>query len=181
MKRPYAFILGVLLLLVLSATNAKAQIAEAADATDADPCADAVILKKATDALRTPRDSFFPSPQGIKKLLDECPDSALAPLLRPILEGLREKAATHELNVAMFYRNVRFSSEAAEMRLQEIIEKYPDYSRMGEALYQLSLVYFESGRRDEAKERVVELLTRFPNSTRAADARTLLDTLLQNR
>lgn len=41
----------------------------------------------------------------------------------------------HELKVARFYFEIRESAQAAQMRTEEILNKYPNFSRFDEALY----------------------------------------------
>ena len=41
----------------------------------------------------------------------------------------------HELKVARFYFDIRESAQAAQLRTEEILNKYPNFSRFDEALY----------------------------------------------
>jgi len=52
-----------------------------------------------------------------------------------LMNQVQEILAMHELKVARFYFEIRESAQAAQMRTEEILNKYPNFSRFDEALY----------------------------------------------
>ncbi len=112
----------------------------------------------------------------LTRLLEDNRDSATIPLLRALLDGMNEKQAAHLLAVAMFYIDKRTHARGAELRLTEIVRRYPRYSRLDDVLYQLSIVEYESGRRSEAITTLERLVAEFKLSPRTKDALASLKT-----
>ena len=56
-------------------------------------------------------------------------------------------AAKHNLDVARYYLTKRKAYDGARDRLQEIIETYPDFSRMDEVVFLMGEAHRSLGRR----------------------------------
>jgi outer membrane protein assembly factor BamD (BamD/ComL family) len=117
---------------------------------------------------------FGAAMREITNLLAKHHDSAWAPLLSAILEGMHEKDATHNFKVAMFYLYKRGSKKAAEMRLRHVVDKYPKYSRLDEVLYQLSQLEEETNRGREAIQTLERIIKDYEFSPRKREAKSKL-------
>lgn len=76
------------------------------------------------------------------------------------------------------YRNQ--SKPAPDKAMAEfvtVIEQYPDSSRVPSALYRLAVLQAEGGDKGAARVRLQQILDRFPNSSEAGYARTMLEQL----
>jgi outer membrane protein assembly factor BamD len=71
----------------------------------------------------------------LKDMLRRCPDAESKQKAEPLMNKVQEILAMHELKVARFYFVIRGSSQAAQMRTEEILNKYPNFSRFDEALF----------------------------------------------
>lgn len=107
---------------------------------------------------------------GMERLLAKQADSKAAPLLRVLLNAMREQQATTELKIAMFYLNERGNKRAAELRLQGITTRHPNYARLDEVFFQLSVLQYEAGRRADAETTLEKLVTQFKHSPRRREA-----------
>ena len=137
-------------------------------------------VKEATELIRQIRsggEALGAGEIGLTRLLEEHRDSKIEPLLTALLDGVREKQAAHDLDIAMFYMYKRSAYPAAEARLKGITDRYPKYSRLDEVLYQLAILQIETGRRAEAEETLQGLLDRPGFKPRSWDAREKLEAL----
>jgi outer membrane protein assembly factor BamD (BamD/ComL family) len=119
--------------------------------------------------------------RGMATLLANHHDSAVAPLLAALLDGMRERDAAHNLMLAMFYLYKHGSKEGAESRLRLIVERYPKYSRLDEVLYQLSLLEYESDRRAAARQTLGRLISGYELSPRIREAQAKLKALKRGK
>jgi len=137
-------------------------------------------VKEATELIRRIRsggEALGAAEIGFTRLLEEHRDSEIEPLLTALLDGVREKQAAHDLDIAMFYMYKRSAYPAAEARLKGITDRYPKYSRLDEVLYQLAILQIETGSRAEAEETLQGLLDRPWFKPRSWDAREKLEAL----
>jgi outer membrane protein assembly factor BamD len=135
-----------------------------------------------------------------KEFLLKYPDNPLLPRVKARLRETQEVLAQGDSKTASFYM-MRHAYPAARSRFQEIVEKYPNYSRGDEALFNLGLTleylrkqqlaapYYAriltdfplSPRSEEAKARLIALHQPIPRPTRAALARAQADALRHHR
>lgn len=81
----------------------------------------------------------------------------------------RERLATHEIDVGIFYyRQARYG--AAVRRLRGVLERYPQTSRRDTVVYYLGESLWELGQVEEAREAWGRLLQEFPSSAHAPAA-----------
>jgi outer membrane protein assembly factor BamD len=126
----------------------------------------------------------------LKAMIENYPDSPLLDEAKQKLREVQEVLADGVVKIANFYYLKR-SYPAAIGRYKEIMTKYPDYSRMPEALYYMgeslqqqennaeAAVYYArivtdhplSGRVDDAKRRLAALNVPIPEANPAALAR----------
>lgn len=88
-----------------------------------------------------------------------------------------EIAARHNLEVARWNLTKRKAYEGARDRLQEIIDTYPDFSRMDEVAFLMGELHLKLGKSEKAAEYYSNLLKSYPESEFAKKARTRLDEL----
>lgn len=88
-----------------------------------------------------------------------------------------EIAAKHNLEVARWYLLKRKAYEGARDRLQEIIDTYPDFSRIDEVFFLIGEAHLKLGKNDKAADSFTRLLKAYPESEFAKKARVRLDEL----
>ena len=88
-----------------------------------------------------------------------------------------EIAARHNLEVARWNLTKRKAYEGARDRLQEIIDTYPDFSRMDEVVFLMGELHLKLGKTEKAAEYYSKLLKAYPESEFGKKARTRLDEL----
>src|SRR5438876_769953 len=130
--------------------------------------------------------------QEYRQLIMQFPDSKLVPEAKQRLLEVQEVLAEREFRIGRFYY-LRQSYPAAIARLRTIVDRYPLYSRVDEALYLLGQSYegeiamLRARKLDEtAKARMIQdftnggadaysrILTRYPVMDRADDAKSRL-------
>jgi len=97
--------------------------------------------------------------------------------LDPPRDETLEITAKHNLDVARYYLTKRKAYEGARDRLQEIIETYPDFSRMDEVVFLMGEAHYKLGKKDKAADFYDKLLKVYPDSEFAKKARLRLDEL----
>ncbi|HXG90902.1 MAG TPA: outer membrane protein assembly factor BamD [Blastocatellia bacterium] len=97
--------------------------------------------------------------------------------IEPVRDEVMEAQAKHNLDVARYYLTKRKAYEGARDRLQEIMETYPDFSRMDEVLYLLGEANLKLGKKEQAVEFYNKLLKVYPASELVKKARARLEEL----
>jgi outer membrane protein assembly factor BamD (BamD/ComL family) len=97
--------------------------------------------------------------------------------IQPSRDPGLEIAAKHNLDVARWNLTKRKAYEGARDRLQEIMDTYPDFSRMDEVLFLMGEVHFKLGKNDTAGDYYNKMLKVYPDSEFAKKARARLDEL----
>ena len=106
-----------------------------------DPLADETMLKIAEVHLKqvmaADRDTTHArlAERQLKDLLRRYPNTDSKDQVEQLMSQVQEILAMHELKVARFYFDLRESAQAAQMRTEEILNKYPNFSRFDEALF----------------------------------------------
>jgi outer membrane protein assembly factor BamD len=90
------------------------------------------------------------------------------------LEECHDWIAQMHLFVGQFYYR-RGSYLAATHRFQQILKAYPDKPIAAEALYSLAKAYHEMGADDWARENLIVLVDKYPNSTASGAGKSLLE------
>jgi outer membrane protein assembly factor BamD (BamD/ComL family) len=97
------------------------------------------------------------------------------------MEGPRDQAleiaSRHNLDVARWSVTKRKAYEGARDRLQEIIDTYPDFSRMDEVVFLMGEVHLKLGKAEKAAEYYSKLLKAYPESEFAKKAHARMDEL----
>jgi len=139
-----------------------------------DPLADAAMLKVAESEMRQmglpDREVTHArkAEQRLKVLLQQYPQTKLRPEVEERLRQVQDNLGDHNFSVAIFYRD-RYNGKkgglkGAQDRLKEIVEKYPNYCRMDEVLYNYAWTFTVEEEPDEAAKLYQQLVRDYPNS-----------------
>ena len=128
----------------------------------------------------------------LKQLLQQFPDSKLAPEAKQRLRDVQEILAERQWRIARFYL-LRDNLAASQARLKSLANSYPLYSGVDEALFTLGTIYEREAASmrqqripEAAKEKLVaqfekeaidaytRIVTRYPAMNRAGDAKAQL-------
>ena len=145
-----------------------------------DPLADDTMLKIAEIHLRqvmaADRDTTHAklAERQLKELLRRYPDTDAKDQAEQLMGQVQEILAMHELKVARFYFNLRESSTAAQMRTEEILSKYPNFSRFDEALFLHARAMENQEDTESASRDLTRIVTSYPHSEFADRARETL-------
>ncbi|MFL6229332.1 MAG: outer membrane protein assembly factor BamD [Pyrinomonadaceae bacterium] len=140
-----------------------------------DPLADEVMLKAAEVEMRQmglpDRDVTHArkAEQRLKALLQQFPNSSLRPEVQIRLNETQENLAMHTFSVGNFYmdkfaRGAAPNPKGAQSRYLELVQKFPNFSRMDKALYLLSQTYIAEEQPDEAVKYLQRILREYPDS-----------------
>lgn len=139
------------------------------------PLADRVLLKIAESEMRRiglpDREigNARRAEQKLKAFIQNYPNSPLRPLVDLRLKEVQDNLGLHNLYIGNYYYTLSVDQKkgglkGAQSRYREILEKYPSFSFMDEALYKLAVTYLIEEETDEAA-RYFQLLVRdYPNS-----------------
>ena len=97
--------------------------------------------------------------------------------IEPARDETMEVAAKHNLDIARYYLTKRKAYEGARDRLQEIIDTYPDFSRMDEVVFLMGEAQLKLGKNEKAADFYDKLLKAYPDSEFVKKARARLDEL----
>lgn len=150
-----------------------------------DPLADDASLKVAEAEMRqmglSDRDISHArkAEQRLKVLLQQYPQSPLRPTVEARLHEVQENLAMHNLQIARFYYDVKYSTgkgglKGSQSRLKEIVDKYPCFSYNDEVFYRLATTYQAEEEPDEAARYYQKLVSEYPESEYLDKAREQL-------
>jgi len=139
------------------------------------PLADRVLLKIAESEMRQiglpDRDSSRARRAEIrlKALLSQYPNSILREEAQSRLREVQDNLALHNLYIGNYYYKLsveqqRSGLKGAQNRYREILDKYPDFSFMDEALYKLAVTYLVEEETDQAAIYFQRIVRDYPNS-----------------
>jgi outer membrane protein assembly factor BamD len=150
-----------------------------------DPLADNAMLKVAEAEMRqmglSDRDISHArkAEQRLKALLQQYPKSSLRPTVEERLREVQENLAMHNLSIARFYGNKFIQQKGglkgAQLRLKEIVDKYPCFSYNDEVLFRLATTYQAEEEPDEAAKYYQQLIQGYPESEFNEKAREQLN------
>lgn len=145
-----------------------------------DPLADDAMLKIAEIHLKqvmaADRDTTHAklAERQLKELLRRYPDTDAKEQAEELMNQVQEILAMHELKVARFYFELRESATAAQMRTEEILNKYPNFSRFDEALFLHARAMENQEDTETASRDLTRIVTTYPHSEYADRARETL-------
>ena len=140
-----------------------------------DPLADDASLKVAEAEMRqmglSDRDISHArkAEQRLKVLLQQYPKSPLRETVEARLHEVQENLAMHNLQIARFYYDVKYSTgkgglRGSQSRLKEIVDKYPCFSYNDEVFFRLASTYQAEEEPDEAARYYQKLVQEYPDS-----------------
>ena len=139
-----------------------------------DPLADAAMMKVAETEMRQMGlpdrtiEHARKAEQRLKALLQQYPQTKLRPQVESRLREVQDNLADHNFNIAIFYRDKyngkKGGLKGSQDRLKEIVEKYPNYCRMDEVLYNYAWTFTVEEEPDEAAKYYQQLVRDYPNS-----------------
>jgi hypothetical protein len=113
-------------------------------------------------------------------LLQQYPKSSLRDTVEARLREVQENLAMHNLQIARFYYDVKWSTgkgglKGSQSRLKEIVDKYPCFSYNDEVYYRLGATYQAEEEPDEAARYYQKVVQDFPESQYNEKAREQLN------
>src|SRR5215468_4289284 len=112
----------------------------------------------------------------LKSFLDKYPESPYKPKAKEILIKVGKRLADHEWYVARYYWD-RGKPMGTVLRLRRLLERYRGVGYDEEALWLLGRAYVTVAMPDRARGVWTELVTKYPGSAHAGDARSALSNL----
>ena len=139
------------------------------------PLADRVLLKIAESEMRQiglpDRDATRAkrAEQRLKALLQQYPNTILKKEVDKRLEETQDNFGLHNLYIANYYYKLSVDQKkgglkGAQSRYREILDKYPNFNFMDEALYKLAVTYQLEEETDQAARYYQQLVRDYPNS-----------------
>ena len=110
----------------------------------------------------------------LRRFVVDYPNDQRVPDANDLMEQCMGMLAAHELYVARFYLQ-RDAYRGVISRLRGLLTAYPGSSVEPKALFLLGQVYLKTEEIDAARDTLSELVQRFPDTTEARRARSLLD------
>jgi len=111
-----------------------------------------------------------------KSFLVQYPDSDYVPIVKQYLWDTQEILAQHEYGIGKYYYD-KGNYAGARGRLQEIINNYPSYSGMDDALFLLASGQEKSNNPEESAIYYGKILSEFPFSKHVEEAKAKLNSL----
>ena len=145
-----------------------------------DPLADDVMIKMAEIHLKQvespDRDQTHAklAERQLKETLRRYPNTDRKEQIEALMSDVQEILAMHELQVARFNFQLRQAMAGAQSRTEEILNKYPNFSRFDEALWIHAQALAAQEDTQTASDDLTRLVTNFPKSDFADKAREQL-------
>jgi outer membrane protein assembly factor BamD len=111
----------------------------------------------------------------LKELLRRYPNTDKKDETEGLMTDVQEILAMHELKVARFYYDLRQSSQAAQLRTEEILNKYPKFSRFDEALWLHARALENQEDTETASRDLARIVASYPHSEYREKAKALLE------
>ena len=150
------------------------------------PLADRVLLKIAESQMRQiglpDRDSTKAkiAEQRLKALLQQYPKSILRKEAEARLAEVQDNLGLHNLYIANYYYTLSVNQKkgglkGAQSRYREILDKYPNFSFLDEAIFKLAVTYQIEEETDQAARYFQQIVRDFPNSEYVAKSKEQLE------
>lgn len=109
----------------------------------------------------------------LRRFVVDYPDDHRVPEANKLMQKCMSLLAAHELYVAQFYLQ-RKAYRGVISRLKALLAAYPGSDSEPEAMLLLGRVYMETDETELARDTLAEVVQRFPESSEAKRAKTLL-------
>jgi outer membrane protein assembly factor BamD (BamD/ComL family) len=100
----------------------------------------------------------------LRKMLETDPSSVFKSQIEADLDFVNENVGDHELMVASYYMNTGHGFRAASLRLRNVTQRYPKFSKMDEVLFRLIRVSAANQEEQDAVRYSWSLICNYPNS-----------------
>jgi len=155
------------------------------------PLADRVLLKIAESQMRQiglpDRDSTKAkiAEQRLKALLQQYPNSILRKNAEERLGQVQDNLGLHNLYIGNYYYTLSVNQrkgglKGAQSRYREILDKYPNFSFMDEAIFKLAVTYQIEEETDQAARYFQQIVRDYPNSDYVAKSKEQLELIGSN-
>ena len=149
------------------------------------PLADRVVLKIAESEMRQvglpDRDATHAkrAETRLKALLERYPNSILKSAAEERLRQVQDNLGLHNLFVANYYYALAVDQKkgglkGSQSRYREIMDKYPSFCFMDEALYKIAVTYVVEEETDQAARYFQRIVSDYPNSEYVAKSKEQL-------
>ena len=139
------------------------------------PLSDRVVLKVAESEMRQiglpDRDATRAkrAETRLKALIQQYPNSFLKTAAEERLRQVQDNLGLHNLLIANYYYGLSVDQKkgglkGAQSRYREIIDKYPNFCHLDEALYKLAVTYQIEEETDQAARYYQRIVSDYPNS-----------------
>jgi outer membrane assembly lipoprotein YfiO len=115
--------------------------------------------------------------EEFQKLIELYRNSRYAAEGKKLLDECYETLAESEFRVGLFYLQIRKHCRAAIARFNDVVDKYPTFSRKDELHFRLGSAYQLCNQPDEAKPHFQQVVDGFPDSQFREQAQTILSVL----
>jgi outer membrane protein assembly factor BamD len=110
----------------------------------------------------------------LKEMMRRYPNSEKKERTEQMMNEVQEILALHELKVAHFYFDIRQSATATQGRTEEILSKYPNFSRFDEALWLHARSLEQQEDTETASRDLTRIVSSYPKSDFAERAKETL-------
>ena len=138
--------------------------------------------------LRKFRSNSYRAENSLKKILEVCPNAHLISEIQRRLNILAEEKADNSLRLAVFYleqaqkpENKLRGLKGSQSRLLEIIEKFPNYSKLDKVVFLTGETYFLENENDEAQRFFRKLIDEYSTSEYSSQAKLKLQIIEQKK
>lgn len=116
----------------------------------------------------------------LKALLQQYPNTILKKEAEERLSQVQNNLGLHNLYIANYYYTQSVGQgksglKGAQSRYREILEKYPNFGYMDEALYKLAVTYMTEEETDQAARYFQQIVRDYPNSEYVAKSKEQLE------
>ncbi len=150
------------------------------------PLADRVVLKIGESEMRQiglpDRDATRAkrAETSLKALIQQYPNSILKADAQERLKQVQNNLGLHNLYIANYYYTLAVDQKksglkGAQSRYLEILDKYPNFGYMDEALFKLAVTYQVEEETDQAARYFQQIVRDFPNSDYVAKSKEQLE------
>ncbi len=112
--------------------------------------------------------------QRLKEMMRRYPNSDRKEEVEQLMVKVQEILAMHELEVARFNYVLRRAAQGAQIRTEEILNKYPNFSRLDEALWIHARSMIDQEDTETASRDLTRLVANYPHSEFRQKAEALL-------
>ncbi|HEU4390854.1 MAG TPA: outer membrane protein assembly factor BamD [Blastocatellia bacterium] len=110
----------------------------------------------------------------LQELLRRHPNTDQKESVEGRITEIQEYLAMHELKVARFYYTIRSAALATQLRTEEILNKYPNFSRFDEALFLHARAMADQEDTETAAQDLTRLVRNYPHSEYREKAEAML-------